>query len=264
MRYQEITSLQNPQIKALRALKDKKAREEAGCFMAEGYKMTCEAAENARIKCVLFESAALEKWSALLQSLESQGAQLYCVSEAVLKAVCEAKTPQGIAACVEFPKKRALGGRLIVALDGVQDPGNVGTIIRTADAAGFEGVLLAPGCADVYSAKVLRATMGSIFRMAIEQTTDFPAALADLRQQGYEVISSELSGSPFYGRKKSEKAVLIIGNESAGVSDAASAQATQRLRLPMRGGAESLNAAVAAGIMMYELGKELDAFSQDV
>ena len=256
MRYQEITSVQNPQIKALRALKDKKAREEAGCFIAEGYKMTCEAAENARVRSVLFESTALEKWPQLLETLAAQGAQLFCVSDAVLKAVCEAKTPQGLAACVDFPKKRALGGKLIVALDGVQDPGNVGTIIRTADAAGFEGVLLAPGCADVYSAKVLRATMGSVFRMAIEYTSDFPAALAQLREQGYDVLSSELSGSPFYGRKKSEKAVLIIGNESVGVSDAASAQATQRLRLPMRGGAESLNAAVAAGIMIYEMARE--------
>lgn len=258
MRYQEITSVQNPQVKAWRALKEKRAREESGCFIAEGIKMTCEAAQHARVRSVLFESGMIDKCGDLLKTLERQGAQLYCVSEAVLKAVSEAKTPQGILACVEFPPRRSMTGRLIVALDGVQDPGNVGTIIRTADAAGFEGVLLAPGCADVYSAKVLRATMGSIFRMAIENTPDFPAALAKLRAQGYDILSSELSGAPFYAREKSERAVLIIGNESAGVSEAASREATQRLRLPMRGGAESLNAAVAAGIMMYELGKELD------
>ena len=260
MHYQEITSVHNPQVKAWRALRDKRAREECGCFMVEGIKMTGEAAQHARVRSVLFEQGAMDKISgALLEQLEAQGAQLFCVSEAVLKAVSEAKTPQGMLACVEFPQTRPMTGRLIVALDGVQDPGNVGTIIRTADAAGFEGVLLAPGCADVFSAKVLRATMGSIFRMPVAYAADFPAVLSHLHAQGYEILSSELSGSPFYERKKSERAVLIIGNESAGVSREASAQATQRLRLPMRGGAESLNAAVAAGIMMYELGKELDA-----
>ena len=262
MRYQEITSVQNPQVKAWRALADKRAREESGCFMVEGVKMTREAAQHARVRSVLIQSdmaERLEADQALFRALEAQGAAFYGVSEAVLRAVSEAKTPQGIAACVEFPQRRPAAGRLIVALDGVQDPGNVGTIIRTADAAGFEGVLLAPGCADVYSAKVLRATMGSVFRMAIERAADFPAALARLREQGYAILSSELSGAPFYHRAHSERAVLVVGNESAGVSEAASREATQRLCLPMRGGAESLNAAVAAGIMMYELGKDLDA-----
>jgi TrmH family RNA methyltransferase len=256
MRYQKITSVQNPQAKAWRALREKREREAAGCFLAEGVKMTQEAANHARVRSVLFTEEVPEQYGAMLEALEARGAQLYAVSEAVLKAVCEAKTPQHIAACVEMPVPRDLRGKRIVALDGVQDPGNVGTIIRTADAAGFEGVLLAPGCADVYSAKTLRATMGSIFRMAVAAVEDLPGELAALRGQGYEILSSELSGTPFYARRKSERAVLVIGNESAGVSPQASQEATQRLRLPMRGGAESLNAAVAAGIMMYELARD--------
>ena len=104
MHYQEITSVHNPQVKAWRALRDKRAREECGCFMVEGIKMTGEAAQHARVRSVLFEQDAMDKISgALLEQLEAQGAQLFCVSEAVLKAVSEAKTPQGMLACVEFP-----------------------------------------------------------------------------------------------------------------------------------------------------------------
>ena len=144
------------------------------------------------------------------------------------------------------------------AQDGVQDPGNVGTILRTADAAGFDGLLLSEQCADIFSPKVLRATMGSIFRMGVTVTPDLPGLLTHLREQGYSVISSQLDGTPFYQREGvAAQFVLVIGNEGNGVSPVVQATATHRLKLPMRGGAESLNAAVAAGIMMYELTREL-------
>jgi TrmH family RNA methyltransferase len=150
-------------------------------------------------------------------------------------------------------------GCRIVAMDGVQDPGNVGTIIRTADAAGFDGVLLSTQCADVFSPKVLRATMGSIFRMGIRVTDDLPGLLADMVQGGASVLSSQLDGEPFYQRSPlNDRFVLVIGSEGNGVTDEVKAVATHRVKLPMRGGAESLNAAVAAGIMMYELTREMD------
>lgn len=259
MHWQEITSIQNPQVKAWRALASRRERLDAGCFLIEGVKMAEEAARHATVRSVLFEQGADAKFAPLLAQLAAQGAQLYAVSTRVLEAVCQTKTPQGIAATVRLPEPRALSGPLLIALDGVQDPGNVGTIIRTADAAGFEGVLLTGTCADVYSAKALRATMGSIFRMAIRVEENLPDALRALHEDGYEILSTELSGTPFYARAACDKAVLVIGNESAGVSPEVSREATQRLRLPMRGGAESLNAAVAAGIMMYELGRQLDA-----
>ena len=136
----------------------------------------------------------------------------------------------------------------------MQDPGNVGTIIRTADAAGFTGVLFSPECADLFSPKVLRATMGSVFRLGFSFPASLPVALEQLKKDGYSVLSSQLDGSPFYDRKDvSSSFVLVIGNEGNGVSDAVKAAATHHLCLPMRGGAESLNAAVAAGIMMYDL-----------
>ena len=167
--------------------------------------------------------------------------------------MADTKTPQGIAAVLSR-RVRPLSGSRLLALDAVQDPGNVGTIIRTADAAGFDGVLLSPDCADLFSPKVLRSTMGSIFRMSFDFPPDLPAALRELKSKGYSVLSSQLDGDPFFERKDvASSFVLIIGNEGNGVSDSVKAEATHRLRLPMQGGAESLNAAVAAGIMMYDL-----------
>ena len=176
----------------------------------------------------------------------------------VLAAVCDTKTPQGIAAVVHMADVPLTGPRL-VAMDGVQDPGNVGTIIRTADAAGFDGIILSNQCADVFSPKVLRATMGSIFRMGIRVTDDLPGLLGKMVQDGASVLSSQLDGEPFYQRSPlNERFVLVIGSEGNGVTDEVKAVATHKVKLPMRGGAESLNAAVAAGIMMYELTRELD------
>jgi TrmH family RNA methyltransferase len=141
-------------------------------------------------------------------------------------------------------------------LDGVQDPGNVGTIWRTADAAGFHGLLLGAGCADPLSPKVQRSAMGSGFRLPFMQAGDLPAALGELRDRGWAVIASDLHGRDFYGHPDpGDKFVLVIGSEAHGISDATRAAADMLLKLPMRGGAESLNAAVAAGIMMYELMK---------
>jgi TrmH family RNA methyltransferase len=175
----------------------------------------------------------------------------------VLAAVCDTKTPQGIAAVVRVTEVELKGKRL-VAMDGVQDPGNVGTIIRTADAAGFEGIILSGQCADVFSPKVLRATMGSIFRMGIRVTDDLPGVLQSMVEEGASVLSSQLDGEPFYQRSPlNERFVLVIGSEGNGVTDEVKAIATHKVKLPMRGGAESLNAAVAAGIMMYELTRDL-------
>ena len=187
---------------------------------------------------------------------DEQNVPVFLLPEHVFASVCDTRTPQGVAAVLDRKTEEARGPRL-VALDGVQDPGNVGTIIRTADAAGFDGVLLSRDCADLFSPKVLRSTMGSVFRMGFSFPDDLPAALRELRGRGWSVLSSQLDGDPFYERSGvSPSFVLIVGNEGNGVSEPVRAEATHRLRLPMRGGAESLNAAVAAGIMMYDLAKE--------
>ena len=250
---ERLTSLKNPKIIAWRSLKDRKGRKETGCFLVEGRKMVEEAlASSFPVEAVLVDEDRLAEF------ILPHDAPVFLLPGHVLAAVCDTKTPQGVAAVLRMQSRNELGQR-IVALDGVQDPGNVGTILRTADAAGFTGVLMSEQCADVFSPKVLRATMGSIFRMPILVTGNLPGALCTLRDQGFSILSSQLDGEPFFRRSPvGEQYCLIIGNEGNGVSPEVQATATHRLRLPMRGGAESLNAAIAAGIMMYDLTRELD------
>ena len=249
---EHLTSLKNPKVLSWRSLKDRKGRESTGCFLVEGWKMTEEAlSSDFPVEALLLREGESPAFP-LPPSLP-----LYLLPPAVFASVCDAKTPQGIAAVLR-PSPRPAAGPRLIALDQVQDPGNVGTILRTADAAGFTGALLGPGCADLFSPKVLRATMGSVFRLGFSFPPSLPDALASLRADGFSVLSSQLDGTPFYDRQNvSPSFVLIIGNEGNGVSPAVQAQATHRLRLPMRGGAESLNAAVAAGIMMYDLTRDL-------
>lgn len=243
---EHITSLKNPKVTAWKALKDRKGRRESGCFLVEGRKMVEEALASAfDVETVLVQEG--------MELPDGLTMPVYELPAHVLAAVCDTKTPQGIAAVVRMKEQSALGKHIVV-LDGVQDPGNVGTIIRTADAAGLDGVLLSNQCADVFSPKVLRATMGSIFRMNLRTTDDLPGELTKLREKGYSILSSQLDGTPFYERQDvAERFALIIGNEGNGVSEQVQQTATHRVRLPMRGGAESLNAAIAAAIMMYEL-----------
>lgn len=243
---EHITSLKNPKVTAWKALKDRKGRRESGCFLVEGRKMVEEALASAfDVETVLVQEG--------MELPDGLTMPVYELPAHVLAAVCDTKTPQGIAAVVRMKEQSALGKHIVV-LDGVQDPGNVGTIIRTADAAGLDGVLLSTQCADVFSPKVLRATMGSIFRMNLRTTDDLPGELTKLREKGYSILSSQLDGTPFYERQDvAERFALIIGNEGNGVSEQVQQTATHRVRLPMRGGAESLNAAIAAAIMMYEL-----------
>ena len=243
-----LSSLKNPRVLSWKSLKDKKGRDSQNAFLVEGVRMVQEALSSS------FEVQAL----LLREDFQPEyplpaDIPAYLLPAHVFQSVCDTKTPQGIAAVLTRRTREAAGPRLL-ALDGVQDPGNVGTIIRTADAAGFTGVLFSPECADLFSPKVLRATMGSIFRLGFSFPSSLPEALEQIKKDGYSVLSSQLDGAPFYDRKDvASSFVLVIGNEGNGVSDAVKAAATHHLCLPMRGGAESLNAAVAAGIMMYDL-----------
>ena len=248
---ERITSLKNPKVQGWKALKERKGRRESGCFLVEGFKMVEEALTSAfTVEAVLAQEERLEELALRPEC------PVYLLPAGVLAAVCDTKTPQGVAAVVRMAQRPAKGGRLI-ALDGVQDPGNVGTILRTADAAGLDGAILSEQCADVFGPKTLRATMGSVFRVPVTVTDDLPGYLRGLRTQGYSVLSSQLDGEPFYRRGDvGKRFCLVIGSEGNGVSDGVKAEATHRLKLPMRGGAESLNAAVAAGIMMYDLMKD--------
>ena len=254
----EITSVHNPQVQFLRDLQKAKNRRAAGLFLAESMKMVREALSLSLCRTLVVDGKRQADYADLIKGAEEQGCEVLLVTAAIMQAISEQKTPQGVCCTVRIPEEpESIGGRLIVAMDGVQDPGNVGTILRTADAAGFDGAILSDACADLYSAKTLRATMGSVFRVPVQRTDDLPGALEKLKGQGYAVVATELGGADFYTHCPHEKAVLVIGSEGRGVSQAVSTAATHHLALPMRGGAESLNAAVAAGIMIYEMAREI-------
>ena len=248
-----ITSAANPLVKRLRSLRDAKGREASGEFLVEGEVMIREA-----LSCGLIPSDALaEEEGALTEALLRAGAKVRLAKRCAIEAACDTKTPQGVCAAFRMPRGTRVpeNARRIVALDGVQDPGNVGTILRTADAAGFDAVLMTPECADPYSPKVQRASMGSGFRVPVAAAV-FPEALRGFQKEGFRVIVSALDGAPLYSRAPGtdgERLILVVGNEARGVSRPVQAIADEKIKIPMRGRAESLNAAVAAGILMYEL-----------
>ncbi|MBQ9324671.1 MAG: RNA methyltransferase [Clostridia bacterium] len=244
-----IQSLKNPKIQKWRSLSQRKAREETGCFLVEGKRAVTDALQSG----YTMEALILESTQPFPETFDCS-CPAYQVPSHVMEALCDTKTPQGICA-VMHKKTQTVSGQHLVVLDALQDPGNVGTIIRTADAAGLDGVILSSRCPDIYAPKVLRATMGSIFHIPCETADSLETRLQALSEKGYALLSTELDGQPFfsYVSRAPKDWCLIIGNEGHGVSESVRRLASCHLKLPMRGQAESLNASVAAGIMMYVL-----------
>ena len=249
-----ITSLQNPQVKIWRSLNKSRAeRLKHGLFLAEGEHMAGEAVKEHKARALLIDSGARDKFGAL--SKNAEGVSVYYLAPHVMAALCDAKTPQGVAALCDYPQESALPdpGDFLVALDGVQDPGNVGTIIRTMDAAGYSCLLMDEKTADPWGPKALRATMGGIFRIPLVRCKNLPDALRALAQNGYDIAAGDLRGEPLFQRRKAkDKICVVIGSEGQGISPPVLEAATLRLKIPIVGGAESLNAAVAGAIMMYD------------
>ena len=253
---ERITSAKNPMVRDMRTLNQRKGREAQGRFLVEGEVMIREA-----LGCGLAVRDALAEdgREAFAAELEARGARACLAPRSLLETVCDTKSPQGVCATFDLPEPLPLDSapERIVALDGVQDPGNVGTIWRTADAAGIGGILFGGGCADPLSPKVQRAAMGSGFRVPFLLAEELGEALLALKVRGWQVIASDLHGQDFYAHSDpGGRFALVIGNEARGISDDVRGAADLLLKLPMRGGAESLNAAVAAGIMMYELTRD--------
>lgn len=243
----EITSLENNQIKKIASLNKKKYRDEHKLFFIEGIKSIREAINfNQEIETILYSPEMIE------YNLEVEGIK---VSKEILCKISDTVTPQGIIAVCKIKdnditvlkdKKR------IVFLDKVQDPGNVGTIIRTADAFGFDGVILSKECADIYSPKVIRSTMGSIFHLPIIRDVN----VEELKKLDMKIYSSSLEAKKYIKDIKiGEKAILVIGNEGNGISDETKKITDEFIKIEMPGNAESLNASIAAGILMYEFTK---------
>ena len=251
-----VSSLKNPAVQAARALRDARERARQGAFLLAGEHMVGEALAACpdRVSALFVDEARLEAYAALT-ALVPQAA-CYAVPSHVLAAISQVKTPQGVAAVCAIPPSPApeeMGNRLIL-LENVQDPGNVGTVLRTLDAAGFDGCILTPGCADPFGPKALRATMGSVFRVPVCSVWNTVETVQALNARGYVTLAAALDGENFYRRAPlPARLCVLIGNEGAGLTKQAQDACTHRFRLPMRGGAESLNAAVGAAVMMYDL-----------
>jgi TrmH family RNA methyltransferase len=215
-------------------------------FLLDGIKLAQEARQAGLVEALIVAGDA--------ESFCADDCAVYELPRFMVENLARTKTTQGVIAVCRYPepaKADALGER-VVALDGLQDPGNVGTIIRTADAAGMTGVFLGEGCADPFGDKAIRSAMGSAFRMKI-CGGNIAEYLARLKERGASVYVSAMEGKPFREMKPAEPWVLVIGSEGRGVSQEAVALATETVSVPMKGKAESLNAAVAAGILMFGL-----------
>lgn len=253
----EILSSKNSLIKEIRKLHKKKYREEKQQYIIEGFHLIEEAAKSgASIQWILFNSRGQSEWGSWL---EQQGSEkLIFVSEDVLASLSDLPTPQGILAVIEMQNSENLeeieGGWLL--LDNVQDPGNVGTMIRTADAAGLAGVILGEGTADIYSTKVLRAMQGSNYHLPIIHGK-LQEVLSKFLEKSIPVYGTELNDEAlhFSEIEKMSRYGLILGNEGQGVEPTLLAQTTHNVYIPIKGQAESLNVAVAAGILMYHFEK---------
>lgn len=276
-----ISSKDNKRVKYIRSLLEKGSiRKKNESFVVEGVKLVDEAFEYGRVlETVISENLYNEIVSGdlskntllndsgnnLIKQIEA-GNSLLVVSEAVFKSVSETITPQGVLAVVEMPKHALLeddflikiyekNGKIkLLILEDTADPGNLGTIMRTAEAAGVTGVVMGKGTVDIFNPKVVRSTMGSIFRLPFAYVDDLKEVIKDLKLKGISFYATHLKGKESYRDiKYSDKAGILIGNEARGLSNEVAELADTYVIIPMQGKVESLNASVAAALMMYEV-----------
>jgi TrmH family RNA methyltransferase len=259
-----ITSTHNRRIVEARKLDQRKHRQRQDRFLVEGLQilhMALDSAQGSGAQPVeVFYCQDLftgTEAPALLERFRQTGAELVPVSEHVMEALSERDAPQGIVAAFALfetpPEKLALSGdKLVVVLDRLQDPGNVGTLIRTADAVGAAAVILIEPCVDPFDPKTVRGSMGSLFNIPLARTTDVPALFPLLRGRGLRAIGADAHRGKAWGQGAWASGVaLILGNEAQGLSEDVRAHVEDWARLPIVGKAESLNVAVAGGVLMY-------------
>ncbi|KKZ88253.1 RNA methyltransferase [Rhizobium phaseoli] len=262
----EVTSLANPIIKDIKALTNKKSREESGTFLAEGLKLVIDAIELGwTIRTLVYAKAA--KGKPLVEQMAAKtvasGGLVLEVSEKVIGSITRRENPQMVVGIFDQRWKalkdiRPREGETWVALDRVRDPGNLGTIIRTADAAGASGVILVGEATDPFSLETVRATMGSVFAVPVARATP-EEFLAWRKSAGVSVVATHLAGAVDYRtidyRKK--PVVLLMGNEQSGLPEQLAKEADALARIPQQGRADSLNLAVATAVMLFEARRHL-------
>lgn len=255
-----ITSVHNKCIKETAALlAKKKERDRRGLFVVEGVKLFGEAPAERIVQVYLAQSARAQLTAQYGEKLQSLPCEI--VSDEVFGKLSDTVTPQGILCLVRQysynieemlsdGKEKQL---LFILLEDLQDPGNVGTIFRTAEAAGADGVIMTGGTADIYNPKTIRSTMGSIYRVPFLYTNSLLSVMEELKKRGVRIFAAHLSGKADYDAcDYREGTGFLIGNEGRGLQEETAAAADERIRLPMEGQVESLNASVASSILLYE------------
>lgn len=254
---QGITSKENEFIKHVKKLKDKKYRDMNNEYVIEGIKLVAEAIqEKAPIKQIILCDDC-EKNAMIPKELMYEIAKNECiyVTEKIFKYLSEVQTPQGISAIIERKSKDTeidYTQDVIVALDDVQDPGNLGTILRTVDSIGLTQILVSKGTADAYNPKVVRSTMGAIFRVKIIECEDLKQTLKEVKKHKFKIVVSSLQAQNTIYNINYNKKIIVIGNEANGVEAEIQELADEKVKIPMLGKTESLNASVATGIILYE------------
>ena len=255
-----ITSLRNQRIVEARKLRQRKHRRRQGCFLVDDLAMVQMALDaGARPIDVFYCPSELagDQALVLLDRLQQTGAELVAVSPQVLGALTERETPQGVVATFALLEASLQnlsfeGCELIVVLDRLQDPGNLGTLIRTADAVSAAAVVLIEPCVDPFDPKTVRGTMGSLFNVPLVRTSELPDLFARLHEKGLRSVGTDAQQGEVWGRGLWEGGVaLVLGNEARGLSEDVCQYVEARARLPILGKAESLNVAVAGGVLMY-------------
>lgn len=254
-----ITSRQNLRILEARKLAERKERRQQGRFLVEGIKlleMALQADARPRSAFVCFEQL-IPAAASLPARLQAAGAEILSVSPSVMQALAEREAAEGLVATFDLFEAglddlRLAGGDLVVVLDRLQDPGNLGTLIRTADAVGAAGVVLVEPCVDPFDPKVVRGSMGSLFHVPLVRTADVAGLFAFLHRRGLRVVAADAQRGVDWGDGLWHDGVaLVLGNEARGLSADLHPHVDVWARLPIAGHAESLNVAVAGGVLMY-------------
>lgn len=261
---ERISSRSNARVKWVRSLQQKKARDESGVFVAEGIHLAQEvikAGLTVELAIVAESAEGVAPVEIILGQLEKCGTPVMPVRDEILAYMAETQSPQGILLVVKTPVSADvasldLSRGLWLVLDAVQDPGNVGTLIRSADAAGAASVILTDGCADPYGGKVLRASMGSVFHLPVLSAS--AQEVVDACRRGpVRLLTASGGGADVYCDVDWKRpTVLVLGNEGQGVGPVLSKQASGSVRIPIAGRAESLNVAAAGAVILFEAARQ--------
>ncbi len=252
----EITAKTNKIYKQFSSLATKKGRNEHGLYTVEGVKSVEEALlYTNNVTTLMVTRSAAKAHATLVAEAQKRGIAIYCLTEELFAKISDTKTPSGVLCGIKMAQtsKPTLDGGLYIYCDRIADPGNAGTIIRTADAVGASGVLFSPDCVDIYNPKVIRSTMGSFFHLPTYTDVDSKIFL-QAKEKGYTCIAGALSATATDARLlvMPKNTILVIGNESNGISETVLNLCGTHAILPIVGKAESLNAAAAAAVFMYK------------